>query len=52
MKKYLLTKAGKDGKENDVYMLSKVNGMEVDILTFDARIIRIWASDRMGTLTT
>ena len=38
----------KNGKQNDVYTLSNVHGMEVDILTYGARIIRIWAPDKNG----
>lgn len=38
----------KNGKENHVYTLSNVNGMEVDILTYGARIIRILAPDKNG----
>ena len=36
------------GKTNDVYTLSNANGYEVDILTYGARITRIWAPDRKG----
>lgn len=38
----------KDGKQNDVYTLSNDNGYEVDILTYGARIIRIFAPDKKG----
>lgn len=38
----------KEGKINDVYTLSNANGCEVDILTYGARIIRIWAADKHG----
>ena len=36
------------GKINDVYTLSNSNGYEVDILTYGARITRIWAPDKEG----
>lgn len=35
-------------KANDVYTLCNSNGYEVDILTYGARIIRIWAPDKKG----
>ena len=38
----------KDGKENEVYTLSNSKGLEVDILTYGGRIIRIWAPDKNG----
>ena len=38
----------KDGKINDVYTLTNNQGMEVDILTYGARIIRILAPDKKG----
>ena len=38
----------KKGNENDVYTLSNANGVEVDILTYGARIIRISTPDRKG----
>ena len=38
----------KDGKLNDVYTLRNDKGMEVDILTYGGRILRIWAPDRKG----
>lgn len=38
----------KDGKENDVYTLRNAKGMEVDILTYGARIIRLTAPDKDG----
>ena len=38
----------KDGKENDVYTLRNAQGMEVDILTYGARIIRLTAPDKNG----
>ena len=37
-----------EGKINDVYTLSNGNGYEVDILTYGARITRIWAPDKEG----
>ncbi|MBQ9714283.1 MAG: galactose mutarotase [Clostridia bacterium] len=36
----------KEKKTNDVYTLSNANGMEVDILTYGTRIIRISVPDR------
>ena len=38
----------KNEKVNDVYTLKNENGMEVDILTYGARIIRISAPDKHG----
>ena len=38
----------KDGNTNEVYTLSNANGYEVDILTYGARITRIWAPDKNG----
>ena len=38
----------KQGKSNDVYTLSNSSGYEVDILTYGARITRIWAPDKNG----
>ena len=38
----------KNGKENEVYTLSNANGLEMDILTYGGRIIRISAPDREG----
>ena len=38
----------KDGKENDVYTLSNSTGVEVDILTYGARLIRISVPDKNG----
>ena len=38
----------KNGYENDVYTLSNANGVEVDILTYGARIIRISTPDKNG----
>lgn len=38
----------KDGKTNEVYTLSNANGYEADILTYGARITRIWAPDKNG----
>ncbi len=38
----------KNGNENDVYTLKNANGMEVDVLTYGARIIRISAPDKRG----
>ena len=37
-----------NGQINDVYTLSNVNGYEVDVLTYGARITRIWAPDKKG----
>ena len=38
----------KAGKTNDVYTLSNTKGYEVDILTYGARITRIFAPDKKG----
>ena len=38
----------KNGQTNDVYTLSNANGYEVDILTYGARITRIWVPDKDG----
>ena len=38
----------KDGKQNDVYTLSNANGVEVDILTYGARLTRISLPDKNG----
>lgn len=38
----------KDGKQNDVYTLSNNQGMQVDILTYGARITRIVVPDKNG----
>ena len=38
----------KDGKINDVYTLKNDHGVEVDVLTYGARILRIWLPDRKG----
>ena len=38
----------KDGKVNDVYTLKNSLGMEVDILTYGARITRIFMPDKNG----
>ena len=38
----------KDGKENDVYTLRNAKGMEADILTYGARVIRLTAPDKKG----
>ena len=38
----------KGGKTNDVYTLSNSKGCEADILTYGARIIRIWTPDKDG----
>lgn len=38
----------KDGKINDVYTLRNEKGMEVDVLTYGGRILRIMAPDRKG----
>lgn len=37
-----------NGNVNDVYTLSNGKGYEVDILTYGARVIRIWAPDKKG----
>ena len=38
----------KDGKENNVYTLRNAKGMEADILTYGARLIRLTAPDKNG----
>ena len=38
----------KDGKQNDVYTLKNAQGVEVDILTYGARILRVFVPDRKG----
>lgn len=38
----------KNGNINDVYTLANANGVEVDILTYGARIIRISVPDKNG----
>ena len=38
----------KDGKQNDVYTLRNANGLEADILTYGARLIRLIAPDKTG----
>ena len=38
----------KEGKTNEVYTLKNANGMEMDILTYGARIIRLTAPDKDG----
>ncbi|MBQ8295136.1 MAG: galactose mutarotase [Clostridia bacterium] len=38
----------KDGQTNEIYTLSNKNGCEVDVLTYGARILRIWMPDRKG----
>ena len=38
----------KNGKANDVYTLTNKNGCEADVLTYGARIIKIWMPDRNG----
>ena len=38
----------KDGKQNEVYTLSNTQGMQVDILTYGARITRIVVPDKNG----
>lgn len=38
----------KDGKQNDVYTLSNKTGMEVDVLTYGAHIVRISTPDKNG----
>ena len=40
----------KNEKINEVYTLSNANGYEVDILTYGARIIRVWTPDKKGRL--
>lgn len=37
-----------NGRINEVYTLSNPNGYEVDILTYGARIIRVYAPDKNG----
>lgn len=37
-----------NGKINDVYTISNAKGYEVDVLTYGARITRIWAPDKKG----
>ncbi len=36
----------KDGKQNDVYTLRNANGLEADILTYGARLIRLSVPDK------
>ena len=38
----------KDDNTNDVYTPSNANGYEIDVLTYGARITRIWAPDKNG----
>lgn len=38
----------KNGVMNDVYTISNSNGCEVDVLTYGARLTRIWMPDRDG----
>ena len=38
----------KNGVMNDVYTITNSNGCEVDVLTYGARITRIWMPDRNG----
>jgi aldose 1-epimerase len=38
----------KNGKQNDVYTLRNANGLEADILTYGARLIRFTAPDKNG----
>lgn len=38
-----------DGKENNVYTLSNGKGYEVDVLTYGARITRIFAPNKQGS---
>lgn len=40
----------KDGKQNSVYALTNKNGYRVEVLTYGARIIKIFTPDRMGNL--
>ena len=37
-----------EGQQNDVYTLTNKNGCEIDVLTYGARIIRIWMPDKYG----
>ena len=37
----------KDGKQNDVYTLRNANGLEADILTYGARLIRLSVEDEL-----
>ena len=41
----------KDGKQNDVYTLRNANGLEADILTYGARLIRLTAPDKAGVFS-
>ena len=38
----------KDGVVNDVYTLSNANGVELDVLTYGARLIRLSVPDKNG----
>ncbi len=38
----------KNGQINDVYTLTNANGCEVDVLTYGARLTRIWMPDKNG----
>ncbi|MBE5747508.1 MAG: galactose mutarotase [Clostridiales bacterium] len=38
----------KEGKINDVYTLKNAQGVEVDILTYGARILRVFVPDKKG----
>ena len=38
-----------NGEINDIYTLSNSKGCEVDVLTYGARLTRIWMPDREGT---
>ena len=38
----------KNGNQNDVYTLKNANGVEVDILTYGAHLIRISVPDKNG----
>ena len=38
----------KDGKQNDVYTLRNAGGLEADILTYGARLIRLSVPDKAG----
>jgi aldose 1-epimerase len=41
----------KDGKQNAVYTLRNKNGLEADILTYGARLIRLTAPDKTGAFS-
>ena len=38
----------KDGNVNDVYTLSNTRGAEIDVLTYGARLTRVWMPDKKG----